>query len=281
MKKALISSVVFGMLIAGGAMAAELPVKAPPAPPPVFNWNGWYIGINGGGAWGKTDTTLDVQNTRGAVFTPTQIAVLDALGTNSFNNNGWLIGGQVGYTFETAANFVFGLEFAADFTEFRGGSFSNTGFLGVPTHVVTVNDGFSNNTGGLFTFLGRVGYDFGGAGGYYRGGGGFGFIPYWTIGAAATKVTHNFNFVDNTLLAGCACAVTVGSQLMGGAAVGGGIEWRFIDHWSLRGEWLYIDFGTTHGTLLAVNPAGTAVAAFDRGVSFKESIARGFLSYKF
>ena len=275
MNKALISSVVFGMLIAGSAMAAELPLKAPPAPPPVCNWCGWYIGINGGGVWGKTDTTLDTQNAVGTVFSPAQIAALNAFGTNSFNTNGWLIGGQVGYLYEDLnSHFVFAAEVSVDATQFRG-SFSNTQLIGVPAHSFTFNDGFSNDTSLLAILSARIGYDFGGG---YSGFGGF--IPYWTIGAAATRVRNTFSDVDTTLFPGCACVVSFGNQFVGGAAIGGGIEVRFVDHWSLRGEYLYIDFGSTNGRLLTVTPAGTA-AAFVRGETLKENIARGFLSYKF
>jgi outer membrane immunogenic protein len=42
------------VLLAGsGAYAADMPVKAPPPPPPapVYNWNGFYLGVNLGGVW--------------------------------------------------------------------------------------------------------------------------------------------------------------------------------------------------------------------------------------
>jgi outer membrane immunogenic protein len=42
-------------VFAGSATAADMPVKAPPAPlPPAFTWTGWYVGLNGGGLWGET-----------------------------------------------------------------------------------------------------------------------------------------------------------------------------------------------------------------------------------
>jgi outer membrane immunogenic protein len=48
-------SSVAALLVAAssGAFAADLPVKAPPAPfpLPVYNWTGFYIGGNLGGAW--------------------------------------------------------------------------------------------------------------------------------------------------------------------------------------------------------------------------------------
>ena len=54
MKKVLLAALMAG--VASSAMAADLPTrKAPPAPqvyapPPVFSWTGFYVGVNGG--WG-------------------------------------------------------------------------------------------------------------------------------------------------------------------------------------------------------------------------------------
>jgi outer membrane immunogenic protein len=43
----------------GAAIAADMPVKAPPAPyvpAPVWNWTGFYIGVNLGGTWANNDS---------------------------------------------------------------------------------------------------------------------------------------------------------------------------------------------------------------------------------
>ncbi|HLK81530.1 MAG TPA: outer membrane protein [Xanthobacteraceae bacterium] len=88
----LLAAIVAG---AGSAMAADLPVKAPPAPVMpayVSDWAGFYIGINGGGGWGHT--TFD--------FTP-------ALNTTA---SGGVIGGHAGYNWQYGS-VVAGLE--ADF----------------------------------------------------------------------------------------------------------------------------------------------------------------------
>lgn len=37
------------------ANAADLPIKAPSAPPPVFTWTGFYFGAHAGGGWADTD----------------------------------------------------------------------------------------------------------------------------------------------------------------------------------------------------------------------------------
>ncbi len=41
------------------ASAADMPLKARPAPPPpaAYNWTGFYVGIQGGGGWGSAEQT--------------------------------------------------------------------------------------------------------------------------------------------------------------------------------------------------------------------------------
>ena len=43
----ILGSIALAMVIAGPAMAADMPLKAPP-PPAVFSWTGCYAGIEGG-----------------------------------------------------------------------------------------------------------------------------------------------------------------------------------------------------------------------------------------
>ena len=48
-------------LIATHAMAADMAVKAPPpAPAPVYNWTGWYVGVNAGASMGNANTNFNV-----------------------------------------------------------------------------------------------------------------------------------------------------------------------------------------------------------------------------
>jgi outer membrane immunogenic protein len=50
MKKLVLGSAIAAM-IAAPAIAADMPVKAPPPPPVVYDWSGAYVGFNIGGAW--------------------------------------------------------------------------------------------------------------------------------------------------------------------------------------------------------------------------------------
>ena len=60
MTKLLVASVSLVTLASAlGANAAELAVKAPVANPPpapvVYDWSGFYVGLNAGAAWGAFD----------------------------------------------------------------------------------------------------------------------------------------------------------------------------------------------------------------------------------
>ena len=57
MRKMLLSGIAFAALTIAPAMAADMPSKAPAylPPPAVYNWTGFYVGLNGGYSWGRTD----------------------------------------------------------------------------------------------------------------------------------------------------------------------------------------------------------------------------------
>ena len=60
MKRSL--AAVLGLLAVAAALPAQaadlprgMPYKAPAAYAPAYNWTGFYLGIQGGGAWGSSD----------------------------------------------------------------------------------------------------------------------------------------------------------------------------------------------------------------------------------
>jgi outer membrane immunogenic protein len=117
MKRILVGVASIASMLATGALAADLPVKAPPIPVAVYNWTG-FIGGNVGGSWGRehNDGTLtgmqnvSVFRTAGpnlvtSVTTP--LAVLPIVGRSDVN--GFIGGGQAGYNWQRD-KWVFGLE---------------------------------------------------------------------------------------------------------------------------------------------------------------------------
>jgi len=97
---------VLSLMASSSAFAADMPVKAPPpAPAPTYNWTGFYIGANIGGAWVNGTLT---DNFSGVSFTNT--------------NSGVIGGGQIGYNWQISPQFVLGVE-----GMFDGTSINNSG----------------------------------------------------------------------------------------------------------------------------------------------------------
>jgi outer membrane immunogenic protein len=94
-------------------LAADLAVRPMPAAMPVpviFSWTGCYIGVEGGGNWGRSE-----QVARSGVLTDTTI-------TGEFGLSGGIAGGTVGCNFQTS-NFVIGIENDYSWTNKRGSVF--------------------------------------------------------------------------------------------------------------------------------------------------------------
>src|SRR6478736_9666891 len=109
MRKFLMGTVgLLALGMAAPATAADLaarPYKAAPVPyvAPMYDWNGFYIGGNGG--WGSSHSCWDTVD-------PFGINVADGCRSRS----GGLIGGQIGYRWQ-ASQWVFGLEAQGDWAD--------------------------------------------------------------------------------------------------------------------------------------------------------------------
>ncbi len=131
MKRVLLTSVAMAALV-GSASAADIPRRVEPiakAPayvmPVAYNWTGLYLGINGGGAWGRSS--------------------FDGVpGTGTFTVSGGLIGGTLGYNWQVGQA-VFGLETDLDWSGISGSA---------PCGLTTCQ---TRNTW-LGTTRGRIGY---------------------------------------------------------------------------------------------------------------------------
>jgi outer membrane immunogenic protein len=129
MKRILLASVGLLALGVASASAADIQRRVAPSAPvyvaPVYNWTGFYVGINGGGGWGHSDFS--------APF------------SGSSNTSGGLVGGTFGYNWQMN-QVVFGLETDIDWSNIRGSSACGFGFSCE-----------TKNTW-LGTFRGRLGY---------------------------------------------------------------------------------------------------------------------------
>ena len=112
MKKIFLGTVA---LIAAGMVApasaadmAARPYKAPPhCSADDYDWSGFYLGVNGGYGWGRRCADITAVN-----------AVAFAFAEGCSNSGGGIVGGQVGYRWQSSA-WVFGLEAQGDWANIR------------------------------------------------------------------------------------------------------------------------------------------------------------------
>jgi outer membrane immunogenic protein len=97
MKKVVLGSAI-AALIAGPAIAADMPVKAAPPPPPVvYDWSGAYVGFNIGGAW--YDVERVYPNLLGASITSSGDDVIYGFHAGAQGQWGnWVLGIEAAYS---------------------------------------------------------------------------------------------------------------------------------------------------------------------------------------
>lgn len=160
MRRALLTSASACALIAltGSGQAADLlPTKAPMmAPAPVSSWTGFYLGVNGGGEWGRSHW--------------------DSAG--GANLSGAMVGGTLGYNYQFGPA-VLGVEGDIDWSSLSGGTTTAACPFGCQT----------SNTW-LSTVRGRLGYAAGSFLPYVTGGAAFGDIRAATPGLAGGSATN-------------------------------------------------------------------------------------------
>jgi outer membrane immunogenic protein len=213
MKRALFGSVATVALFTGIAsvqaadMGQRYVTKAPvTAPIPFYNWNGFYVGVNGGWGWGNSNQTATVGGF--------------ALTTGDVDVSGGLIGGTLGFNYQIGP-WVWGIEGDIGWANIDG---DTAGFAIVPAGAVTGT--FTTELNWLATVRGRIGYAFDR------------FLPYITGGVAFGGVRGAFAV---TTPVGAFAAAGTDTQV--GWTVGGGVEYGITPNLSLKAEYLYVDLG--------------------------------------
>jgi outer membrane immunogenic protein len=227
MRKFLLSTLgLFTM--AAPALAADLPVKAPPVyVPPMYNWSGFYIGADGG--WGRSNNCWDFFAAGGGV-----------LPAGCFDKSGGIVGGQIGYRWQQPNNnFVIGVEAQGDWADL------NRSQVSVLDPALTL--GNKMDALGLFTAQ-------------------FGWATQnwlWYVKGGAA-VTNNTFTVSSTI--GGLGLASAGSTRWGGS-VGTGFEYGFTPNWSVGFEYDHLMMGAQDFALPIATPLpGGSLAHVTQGV---------------
>ena len=219
MKKLLLFTTAIIALGAAPAVAADLPArpytKAPPVFAPIYDWSGFYIGINGGG--GSIHKCWDFIDDAGF-----------ANPEGCHNATGGTFGGQIGYRWQMAS-WVFGLEAQGNWADFRGDNISIIPLFSTDRNQSRI-DAF-----GLFT--GQVGYAWNNALLYVKG------------GAAVTDDRYRIFDVPTGLLDDRA------NETRWGGVVGVGFEYGFAPSLSVGFEYDHMFMGSKDVSFTSVTGA--------------------------
>jgi len=193
-------------------LAARPYTKAPPAPvAPIYNWTGLYVGAFVGGAFSGSN------------------GINDPLGygfVRDGNSNSFFGGGQLGYNYQFAPNWVLGIEGDIGGLDYKRTYVDNIG----PDFIRQKSDWLASVTG-------RLGYTWGPGMLYVKGGAAFRDKSF-----SSSYIGYSADSKDT------------------GYTIGGGLEYMFAPAWSAKIEYQYYDFGKTNVFDVAV--PGSAIASY-------------------
>ncbi len=211
----LLGATALAALMASPALAADLRVRGPvyKSPPPVvYNWTGFYGGVNVGYSWGRQSNDWTI---------PGFLAVSEGQ-----NMNGVIGGVQWGYNWQLG-NWVLGTE-----SDFQGSA-----QRGSTTYCVDIGCGTTVAAEHKLPWFGtsrtRIG-----------------FLPtqqfliYATGGLAYGQVKSDYSL----FVGGVGIAQSNFKDVRAGYTLGGGIEGAFGGGWSAKLEYLWVDLGTATST---------------------------------
>ena len=180
-----------------------------------YNWQGFYLGLHGGGAWGRT--RADNTSPFGGYDTGT------ALGY-TVNPSAVLAGGQFGYLGQSG-NWVYGGEV-------------DLGYLVLDRSITVGDDRTAAKYSWYGTFTGRVGFAWDHT------------LYYLKAGGALARIRNTASDLDGTPLTidPSDFSEAVGTRV--GWTIGAGVEYGLTANWSAKIEYLYMDFGRVSSTNL-------------------------------
>ncbi len=217
------------------ASAADLPVKYKAPPPALWSWSGLYGGVNAGYSFGRDTVQEASVDLGGSQLLPGRVLPTGAI-----------FGGQLGYNWQVG-RWVWGLEGDVQWSGQR-----DTACGGVeciqnsnPEVGATV---FRHDVQWFTTARGRIGLANGDT------------LLYLTGGAAWAGVRETTSVQRDDAIASLVVRNTVG-----GWVFGGGIEGRLAQSWTVKFEYLHLDFGTrTASGQISGFAGGVGLDVFER-----------------
>jgi outer membrane immunogenic protein len=208
----------------------EMKQVAPAPESACFNWSGFYIGGFGGYKLAAVNTTLDLTGGWENPILEGDVSKMEGHAPDNLDTSGAEAGALLGYNYQWNC-WVFGLEADGGYLWLRNsadsGTFGNFVHLGENKSIQT-----AFRTHYLFTVAPRFGYALGR------------WLPYVTGGLAVGDLDFEQRLHNAPgALAGSYRSAGEIDDTRVGWMVGGGLQYAITDHWSIRGQYQYIDLG--------------------------------------
>jgi outer membrane autotransporter protein len=213
--------------IAKPAMPVKALVKSPVAAP--ISWTGWYVGAIAGADYGRAEY------------------IVPGFAAANLHPSGLLAGGTIGYNYQID-RYLVGIEADGSWTNYSGSAGCSpliTGFVPQPFFQTTCHDDMD----WIVTVAGRAGYLFGPRTlTYLKGGVAFG-RESWSASCNLGPLNGQLAPVQTCINpAGALLNNSSASDTRVGGTIGYGVEFALTQHWSAKGEYDWIDFGSKNLT---------------------------------
>jgi len=242
MQRCCLATVAVTTLLAGSAVAADMPpaYKSPP-PVAVYGWTGCYVGGHIGGGLARKDWEVDPSDTLRPGYSPSVIGALGGPADLGSHIGTGLLGGiQIGCDYQLA-NMIFGVQADYTWTNLKG---HHTNAIDFPNNLdptLPVSKTFTAHTtiDRFGTITGRLGYSSDRAIFYLKGGAAW---IHESFDIAATLV----GFFPGSFVIGSLTGEA--GRTRWGWTVGAGLEYALGRNVSALVEYNYLDFGTSSVT---------------------------------
>ena len=159
MKRKLLGIAAIAALIGTPALAADMPVKAPPAP--ASSWTGFYVGGEAGYGWEDQAVNQVPNDPAAAMLFSGAIgfaAEQPIPGSYKVDRTGAVGGFEAGYNWQSGSNWVWGLETDFNFSGINGQASGTSVIQGPPAATFLQTTTSQQNTDWYGTVRGRFGY---------------------------------------------------------------------------------------------------------------------------
>jgi outer membrane immunogenic protein len=240
-----------------------------------WNWTGFYVGVDAGYVSSRSfsSTQAAVSATPYLLATPVPngtLATFNTSAVDTLNARGTEGGVHAGYNWQLKP-FTVGVEI--DYGAFRTRGVRDAVFLlpattapVAPLAVAQLHH--ETNTDWLFTVRPRVGWVYSVLYGYITG------------GAAFTNINASTVYSDNSNV-GLPNGFVATSQSKAGWTIGGGLEVAIAPRWTLRAEYLRVEFSGANGVGRITDPLRNTFNSIALSADHKSDIVRVGVSHKF